>query len=156
MLWAERIAAGLVALVCLIFLIRLLLPAPAQQRWDAAMRRALASLQARWRTLRQWPQSRQQQKVDQAQAEKLAREAIDKARRGVERDGNVIRPKASRAATTTRTEPQVGGGASLQAVGDTPVQRRKARVKALTSANPSRYAMSLMLWCGWRRYSRAS
>ncbi|MEY4429596.1 MAG: hypothetical protein RLZZ182_2285 [Pseudomonadota bacterium] len=94
MLWAERIAAGLVALVCLIFLIRLLLPAPAQQRWDAAMRRALASVQARWRTLRQWPQSRQQQKVDQAQAEKLAREAIDKARRGVERDGNVIRPKA--------------------------------------------------------------
>ena len=98
MIWAERIAAGLVALVCLAFLLRLLLPAPAQQRVDAFSRRLWDRFKARslgaWRSLRGGPRSRQQQKVDQAQAEKLAREAIDKARRGVERDGNVIRPKA--------------------------------------------------------------
>jgi hypothetical protein len=98
MIWAERIAAGLVALVCLAFLVRLLLPSPAQQRLDAFARLQWGRLKGwclgAWQALRGLPQARQQHKVDQAQAEKLAREAIDKARRGVEREGNVIRPKA--------------------------------------------------------------
>ena len=96
--WAERMAAGATALVCLIFLVRLLLPAPAQQRLDAWWARGWALTKGRvlhaWHSLRRLPQAHQQQKTDRAHAEKLAREVIDKARRGVERDGNVIRPKA--------------------------------------------------------------
>lgn len=96
--WPERIAAGVTALVCLAFLVRLLLPAPAQQRLDGFARlhwnRLKAASIGLWRGLRGSPQARRQQKLDQVQAERLAREAIEKARRGVERDGNVIRPKA--------------------------------------------------------------
>lgn len=96
--WAERIAAGVTALVCLAFLVRLVLSAPAQQRLDASAARWWAHTKGHarraWHSLRRLPQARQQQKTDQAHAEKLAREAIEKARRGVERDGNVIRPKA--------------------------------------------------------------
>jgi hypothetical protein len=96
--WPERIAAGVTALVCLAFLVRLLLPAPAQQRLDSFAKRHWYRLKdaaiGLWRGLRGRPQARQQQKLDQIQAERLAREAIEKARRGVERDGNVIRPKA--------------------------------------------------------------
>ncbi len=94
MIWAERVAAGLIALVCLAFLVRLLLPAPAQQRLDAAARQTWQNLVAQLKALRGLPKARRQHKTDQAQAEQLAREAIEKARRGVERDGNVLRPKA--------------------------------------------------------------
>jgi hypothetical protein len=77
---AERFLAGVIVLVCVAFLVRLTLPPARQQRFDAA--------------LRHWRSRHQQKQRIKAHAEKTAHDAIERARRGVERDGNVIRPKA--------------------------------------------------------------
>lgn len=91
---AERFIAGLIVLVCVVLLVRLVLPAARRQRFDAAARRLWLGLAARSNDLRHWHTRRQSQQRIKAQAEQAARDAIERARRGVERDGNVIRPKA--------------------------------------------------------------
>lgn len=91
---AERIVAALMGLICLIFLARLALGPARQQRFDAALRRLWQALRSVAQRLRRWPSTVRQKKAHQAHAAKVAQDAIDRARRGVERDGNVIRPKA--------------------------------------------------------------
>jgi len=90
----ERFLAGVIVLVCVAFLVRLTLPAARQQAFDATLRRWWMGTQARFKDVRQWRHRQQQKQRIQAHAEKTARDAIERARRGVERDGNVIRPKA--------------------------------------------------------------
>lgn len=94
MMLAERIVAGLVALVCLMFLVRLVLSPARQARFDARLRRAWQGLKQAVHGVRHWQDTRRRQQRAQDQAAKVAQEAINRARRGVERDGNVIRPKA--------------------------------------------------------------
>lgn len=94
MMSAERILAGLITLVCLVFLVRLVLSPARQARFDARLRTGWHNLKRAFQYLRRWRQNRHRQKLAQDQAAKAALEAINRARRGVERDGNVIRPKA--------------------------------------------------------------
>lgn len=90
----ERFLASVIVLVCVAFLVRLALPPARQQSFDATLRRWWMGTQARFRDLRQWRSRHQQKQRIKAHAEKTAHDAIERARRGVERDGNVIRPKA--------------------------------------------------------------
>jgi hypothetical protein len=94
LMMAERFIAGLVVLVCVVLLLRLALPAASRQRFDAAARRLWLGFVAGFHDLRHWHTRRQSRQRIQAQAEQAAHDAIERARRGVERDGNVIRPKA--------------------------------------------------------------
>ena len=94
MMSAERIVAALMGLICLVFLVRLALGPARQQRFDATLRRLWQAITTLAQRLRRWPGTVRQKKAHQAHAAKVAQDAIDRARRGVERDGNVIRPKA--------------------------------------------------------------
>ena len=83
-----RWASALVVAVCVLMLIRLVLPAPKRARLDQGVRQLPKVLSRRWHTLRHGRRRR----VD---AERLARDAIERARKTtVERDGNVIKPDA--------------------------------------------------------------
>lgn len=99
---ADRFIAGLIVLVCVIFLVRLLLPAAQQQRFDARLRRLWLGVVARFNDIRHWRTRQKSQQRIKANAEQAARAAIERARRGVERDGNVIRPKAFKGKDDTR------------------------------------------------------
>ena len=88
----QNVLAALGLLVCLTLLLRMALPAPWQQRFDAFWHRVGWRLRAlgqgirlRWQALRSGRQARRE-----------AADAIERARRGsppVQRDGNVIRPE---------------------------------------------------------------
>lgn len=88
----EKFLAILVASVCLVLLVRLVIPERHRWRLDATARRGWLAFRA-WLAwlLRVW-RWRSQRK----QALILAEEAIRRARNGVERDGNVLRPKSFR------------------------------------------------------------
>ncbi len=49
---ADRFLAGLIVLVCVIFLVRLLRPAAQQQRFDARLRRLWLGVVARFNEIR--------------------------------------------------------------------------------------------------------
>lgn len=83
----EKTFAALVALVCLVLLARLFMPERYRWRLDAWARDA-------WHTLRAWVQWVWHWRSSRRQAAHLADEAIRRARHGVERDGNVIRPRS--------------------------------------------------------------
>lgn len=91
---AERILAGLITLICLLFLVRLVLNPVRQARFDARLRAAWHGLKLAFHQLRHWRQNRRRQQLARDQAAKAALEAINRTRHGVERNGNVIRPKA--------------------------------------------------------------
>lgn len=81
----EKLFAALGLALCLALLLRMLLPAPAQRRWDAfwlGLWHGARERVQRWRT---GPDARRE-----------AQDAIERARRrsAVQREGNVIRPKA--------------------------------------------------------------
>ena len=88
----QNLLAGLGLLLCAALLLRMVLPARQQQRFDALWRRVYQRLQAlghavrhRWQLLRAGRAARRE-----------AADAIERARRGrtpVQRDGNVIRPE---------------------------------------------------------------
>lgn len=91
-----RWASALVVAVCALLLLRLLLPAPHRARFDLRARlmgqqmaRGLKRLRQRWQGLRHGRRHR-------ADAERLTRDAIERARQGprVKREGNVIKPDA--------------------------------------------------------------
>mgnify|MGYP006174102027 FL=1 len=83
-----RWASALVVAVCVLMLVRLMLPARKRARFDERLKQVPQVLSRRWHTLRHGRRHR----VD---AERLARDAIERARKtNVERDGNVIKPDA--------------------------------------------------------------
>lgn len=95
MMSPDRIVAGLTALVCLVFLVRLALGPARQQRFDAVWRRLGHRIRHLAHQVRHWGAHRRQRQQVRDKAAKTAQEAIDRARRGaVQRDGNVIRPSA--------------------------------------------------------------
>jgi len=83
-----RWASALVVAVCVLMLVRMVLPAKRRARLDQGLKRVPQVLSRRWHTLRHGRRHR-------AAAERLARDAIERARKtNVERDGNVIKPDA--------------------------------------------------------------
>lgn len=91
----EKSFAMLVAIVCLVLLVRLTLPERYRWRFDAWAQHAWRAFHDGWHHLWHWRSSRKE-------AARIAEEAIRRARTGVERDGNVLRPKAFKQARDSR------------------------------------------------------
>ena len=85
----ETLLAGLAVAVCAVLLVRLCLGVRLRVRFDAAMRRAWVACRLAALRIWHWRASRRR-------AARAADEAIERARRGVERDGNVYKPKSFR------------------------------------------------------------
>jgi hypothetical protein len=83
----EKSLAVLVATVCLVLLVRLFMPERYRWRLDAVVRR-------RWRACRAWALRVWRWRSSRREAARIAEEAIRRARHGVERDGNVLRPRS--------------------------------------------------------------
>ena len=83
----EKSFAAAVAAVCLALLVRLVLPERYRWRLDAGARSA-------WRAFRGWALRLWHWRSSRKEAARITEEAIRRARTGVERDGNVLRPKA--------------------------------------------------------------
>ena len=83
----ETVPAALIVVACLVMLLRLGLGERRRRRFDAAWREVIDTLSGRARAVWHRRSSRQA-------ARRLADEALRRARRGVDRDGNVIRPEA--------------------------------------------------------------
>ena len=81
----EKIFAGIALAVCAALLLRMALPTRQQQRMDAAWRRSVRGSRRLARRLWFWRSHRQM-------AAREAEQAIRRAQRNVQRDGNVIRP----------------------------------------------------------------
>ena len=88
----EPVLAGLVLAVCAVLGVRLLIGARRRQRFDAALRRGLLRLRHTAGAWRRWRSARR----DAEQAARVADEAIRRARRRSEREGNVYTPKEFR------------------------------------------------------------
>lgn len=83
-----RWASALVVAVCVLMLVRMMLPARKRARLDQRLKQVPKVLSRRWHTLRHGRRHR-------VVAERLAKDAIERARKTkVERDGNVIKPDA--------------------------------------------------------------
>jgi hypothetical protein len=83
----EKVFAAIALAVCAVLLLRMVLPEQPRTRLDAAWQRALDGSRRLARRVWFWRRHRQQ-------AAREAEEAIRRAQRSVERDGNVIRPDA--------------------------------------------------------------
>ena len=91
----EKILAALIASVCLVLLVRLFMPERHRWRLDAAARRG-------WQASRDWVLWVWRWRSSREKAARIAEEAIRRARDGVEREGNVYRPKSFRAPRDSR------------------------------------------------------
>ena len=87
----ETLFAALGLTLSLALLLRLFLPEPRRTGLDRALRRGWARVRNAFGSLRRLPQRRDEAK----DAERLAREAIERARR-VDWQGNVARPRQFR------------------------------------------------------------
>ena len=85
----EKFVAAVTLAACGVLLARLMLGHRRRQRFDAAARRAFAACRTAARRAVRWPSARRE-------AAAAAEEAIRRARGAVDRDGNVIRPRAFR------------------------------------------------------------
>ncbi|MBX3606285.1 MAG: hypothetical protein KF788_13475 [Piscinibacter sp.] len=85
----EKVLAGVVVVVCIGLFVRLLIGERRRYRLDAWLQRQGTLLARRARGLWHWRSSRKQ-------AQRVADEAIRRARGEVERDGNVYKPKSFR------------------------------------------------------------
>jgi hypothetical protein len=87
---AEKILAALGLLVCLVLLLRLGLAPRRRQRLDHRARQGWTALRLRVRGMQGFWRRRRHRKEAASEAEA----AIRRAREGIGRDGNVIRPKS--------------------------------------------------------------
>ena len=85
----ETVFAGITLAVCVVLLLRLMLGPRRRQRFDTAVRRAWITCLTRARRLYGWRSARRESAA-------AAEAAILRARRVVDRDGNVIRPRSFR------------------------------------------------------------
>jgi hypothetical protein len=97
----EALFAAIGLLVCLGLLARLVVSAERRRRFDAAVRRSAIALRQKVRGVRKRAPpprpSRASAAETAADADALARQAIERARRrpeDLDREGNVIRPRA--------------------------------------------------------------
>jgi uncharacterized membrane protein YqjE len=99
----EKILAATVALVCVLMLVRMALPERFRWRLDATARDAWATLAGSVLRVWRWRASRKS-------AARLTDEVIQKARDGVERDGNVYRPTFGGPRDSKEPRTGTGGG----------------------------------------------
>lgn len=88
----QMLLTGVALAVCVVLMLRLCLGARRQQRFDAAMQRAMQACQNTALWIYRWRSSRRD-------AANLAQDAITRARGSserVEREGNVYRPQSFR------------------------------------------------------------
>ncbi len=85
----EQMLAGLVVAVCAVLLVRLCVGERLRLRFDMAVRRGWVACRRFALRVWHWRSARRH-------AARVAEEAIERARRGVERDGNVYKPKSFR------------------------------------------------------------
>ena len=83
----EKLIAGTMAAVCLVLMVRLLLGRKRQQRLDRAVRYA-------WLVCRDFARSCWRWRSSRKEAARQAQEAIERARKAGEWDGNVYTPKS--------------------------------------------------------------
>lgn len=83
----EKVSAGIVAAICVAFMLRLLVGEQRRARIDAQARVAWLRLKLGWLQLYRWRSSRKS-------AERLAEEAIRRARDEGHWEGNVYKPKS--------------------------------------------------------------
>lgn len=84
----SHVISALIVAACVLMLLRLLLPASSRARLDHRLRGWPDSMRRHWQAWRVGRRSR-------VNAEKVARDAIERARKTpFERDGNVIKPDA--------------------------------------------------------------
>jgi hypothetical protein len=85
----ETLLAAFTLAVCVVLFVRLLLGAPRQRRFDAAVRRAFDACRRTAWSVWHWRRVRKA-------ATRTADEAIRRARGGTQWDGNVAKPKSFR------------------------------------------------------------
>jgi hypothetical protein len=85
----EKVLAGIVVALCVGLFARLLVGERRRQRLDAWLQRSAAALARQARSLWHWRAARKE-------AQRVADEAIRRARGEVEREGNVYKPKSFR------------------------------------------------------------
>lgn len=85
----EKLLAGIVVALCVGLFVRLLVGERRRRRLDAWLQRAWAALVRQARSVWHWRSARKE-------AQRVADEAIRRARGEVERDGNVYKPKSFR------------------------------------------------------------
>jgi hypothetical protein len=85
----ETILAGVVLAACAVMLVRLMLGERRRWRFDATVLRAYEACKRRVRSIARWRATRRD-------AARAADEAIRRARKTTERDGNVYKPKSFR------------------------------------------------------------
>ena len=82
----QAILAGLTLAVCLVLLVRLCVGPARRRRFDQAVRRFVQAARSQGRRLLRW-------RASSKAAARAADEAIRRARGGVDREGNVYRPR---------------------------------------------------------------
>jgi hypothetical protein len=85
----ETILAGVVLAACAVMLVRLMLGERLRYRFDRAVGRAYEACKRRVMSIRRWRSTRRD-------AARAAEEAIKRARKSTEREGNVYKPKSFR------------------------------------------------------------
>lgn len=85
--YAERIVAALIALACIVMLLRLAMGSRRQQKLDRAVRDAWLRTQKMFTRL-------YRRQATKKEAEKATQEILQRLRQPVERSGNVITPQA--------------------------------------------------------------
>jgi hypothetical protein len=86
----ERVLAGLIAVACVLLLVRLLLGARHRQRVDQTLWRWWRNTRRAALALWHWRDSRKAA----AHAKQVAKQAIERARHRVDKKGNVYTPEA--------------------------------------------------------------
>ena len=92
----ERVLAAIVLAMCAVMLLRLVMGERRRYRFDAALRRAWYSVRGRWSAISRWFRSIRRHRSAQREAEQVAQDAIRRASRRADWDGNVNTPKSFR------------------------------------------------------------
>lgn len=93
----DKLLAGLVLAICLVLAARMTMSAPRRARFDRWVQRRWRAVRQRGSGLGQRVRMLRQGRSTRAAAQREAAEAIRRAREGgVDRDGNVYRPKSFR------------------------------------------------------------
>ena len=92
----DQVLAAIALAICAVMLLRLLIGERRRYRFDAAMRRAWYKVRNRWVAISRWFGSIRRRRSAQREAEQVAQDAIRRASRRADWDGNVNTPKSFR------------------------------------------------------------
>jgi hypothetical protein len=92
----ERVFAAIVLAICAVLLMRVLIGERRRYRFDAAARRVWYALRRTWLSIHRWAVSIPKRRTARRDAERVAQDAIRRASRRGDWDGNVNTPKSFR------------------------------------------------------------